>query len=355
MLFGEGRLVGNLVNAGHVTLGDRGTALTVQGNYAQTAAGKLTVNVGHPSTDFAPSLLAVTGTVAFGGALELLPLGVSGETALRGGEVDTVATYASATGSFTAASGLALVPTVDTTSITVTGQNGPNPGGSPADLSVAVKAKANAKPVVGGAAGKATVVVVNLADGPAVGTVGLQLYVSADDQIDAGDALVATRDNVRVRLKSLKAKKLSLAFKYPDLATGDYHLIARVVPSAAIADADPSDDAAATDNTIRIERASVDLGGVLSASFRKPLAAGHTERATVRLTNHGNTRFVGAVGLALTAGAGVPLTTALPVVKLKARPLDDDQAGVRPARRPRQRVGIHAPRDDRPDRRHRRV
>jgi hypothetical protein len=69
-LSGPGTIQGNLTNAGLIRPGDGGTGvLTIQGNYTQTAAGELDVNLGGTTAGTQYDQLAVTGAATLDGIL----------------------------------------------------------------------------------------------------------------------------------------------------------------------------------------------------------------------------------------------------------------------------------------------
>ena len=70
-LQGFGTVTGNLVNGGTVHPGDGPGILTVTGNYTQTSAGILDIQIGGPNAGTGFSQLNITGTAALGGTLDL--------------------------------------------------------------------------------------------------------------------------------------------------------------------------------------------------------------------------------------------------------------------------------------------
>jgi hypothetical protein len=75
LLGGTGIVYGSLTNAGQVAPGGIGVAgeLIIIGNYTQTAAGSLTVNLNGPNSQAGNSLLAVGATATLAGTLEVDP------------------------------------------------------------------------------------------------------------------------------------------------------------------------------------------------------------------------------------------------------------------------------------------
>jgi hypothetical protein len=98
-LFGTGTLAGNLTNAGTLLPVPGANPLTVAGNYTQTAAGRLEIPINGPASgQFASS--RVTGTVALGGTVVVVP-GTAYTASAQPGDHVAVLTYGgSRAGSF---------------------------------------------------------------------------------------------------------------------------------------------------------------------------------------------------------------------------------------------------------------
>jgi hypothetical protein len=101
-LRGTGTIAANVTNAGVVIPGDAPGTLTIQGNYTQTAAGALDINLGGAGGN---SQLAVSGTATLAGALNVSL--VNGFTPPSGAWF-RILTYAARAGSFTTQTGLTL-------------------------------------------------------------------------------------------------------------------------------------------------------------------------------------------------------------------------------------------------------
>jgi hypothetical protein len=72
VLSGAGTVNANVVNAALVSPGDSPGTLTVNGNYTQTAAGALTVEIGGPDSGSGYDQLAISGTATLAGAINLV-------------------------------------------------------------------------------------------------------------------------------------------------------------------------------------------------------------------------------------------------------------------------------------------
>jgi hypothetical protein len=103
-LHGTGTIAGNVTNAGIVTPGDAPGTLTIQGNYTQTAAGTLDINLAGPASF---SQLAVSGTATLAGTLNLAL--APGFTPAAGASF-AILTFAAHSGNFGTETGLILSP-----------------------------------------------------------------------------------------------------------------------------------------------------------------------------------------------------------------------------------------------------
>ncbi len=101
-LDGTGTIAGNLINAAVVTPGDAPGTLTIQGNYTQTAAGALDINVAGPGTY---GQLTVSGTATLAGALNVALTNGITPTA---GTWFRILTFAARSGDFSTETGLSL-------------------------------------------------------------------------------------------------------------------------------------------------------------------------------------------------------------------------------------------------------
>ena len=119
---GIGTLVGNVTNAGTIRPGGLGVAgtLNITGNYAQTAAGSLVLDIGGVTVGTQYDRLAITGTATLNGTLsESL---ISAFTPAAGTTFRPL-TFASATGDFSTKSGLDLGTRILAPSYDATGLN----------------------------------------------------------------------------------------------------------------------------------------------------------------------------------------------------------------------------------------
>src|SRR5262249_30969725 len=97
-LGGSGTITGNVNSAGPVNPGNNGPGLlTITGNYTQTAAGSLNIEIGGLTPGAGFDQLAVSGVATLGGALNVTQ--VNGFV-VQGGESFPVLTYGSRAGDF---------------------------------------------------------------------------------------------------------------------------------------------------------------------------------------------------------------------------------------------------------------
>jgi hypothetical protein len=106
-LTGSGTINGNVTNAGQVIPGGTGAAgtLTINGNYTQTASGALNVELGGTAAGGQYDQLAVSGTAALGGTLNVTPIHGFAPTL---GNTFQVLNFGSASNNFATDNGLAL-------------------------------------------------------------------------------------------------------------------------------------------------------------------------------------------------------------------------------------------------------
>jgi hypothetical protein len=105
LLTGAGTINGNVVNAAELAPGDSPGVLTINGNYTQTAAGTLDIEIGGPTAGSQYDQLAINGTASLAGTLNVIILNgfvPSPGTAFQ------ILTFHSHSGNFDAENGLDL-------------------------------------------------------------------------------------------------------------------------------------------------------------------------------------------------------------------------------------------------------
>ena len=156
--------------------------------------------------------------------------------------------------------------------------------------------------VVGGAAGKLTVRVVNAGTAAFSGPVELRLLVSSDATADGGDSPLVDR-TVKLSLKPGKSKSIKFKFVYPSgLPSAAYTVLAQLDPGAVAQELPKTDNVAAA-GQVTIAPPFTDL----AASFPTPLAAGYKagkkSTVAVKLTNLGNVLATGMTTITLSSSA----------------------------------------------------
>jgi Tol biopolymer transport system component len=154
-------------------------------------------------------------------------------------------------------------------------------------------------------------------------TVAVRVVASADGVVDAGDADVATFEDVRVKLKAGKAKtlklKLGLFASPPD---GSYLLLAQIDSQNVLDESNEADNTGATATAVTIAAPFVDLQPVPAESLgTAPATASPGGKMTFRVTvtNPGNVDLKATTTAALYASADATLGP--DDVSLSERPL----------------------------------
>ncbi len=203
-----------------------------------------------------------------------------------------------------------VLPQATTFTIPLSALSATPPGGTtgtpPSDVSIRL---ASSTPVgaTAGRKSKARVIIANAAGGgPVDGDVTVQLYLSSDGAIDASSPLLGTvtRD---LKLKPSHSKLFAINFRWPAAAaTGQYQLMAQMVPAGSEAASLPA-DSVATSAPFPLAAAGIDLVPAITTPAGT-FAAGRTMFATLTLQNSGNIALNGPVSLAIsaTASPGTP-------------------------------------------------
>jgi hypothetical protein len=262
VIYGSGEIIGDVVNAGRIApaVGNSlANPLKISGNLLMSSTAELTAEIGEMVVgpkqvpDGVPGpWVQVGGSATLGGTLDMLEY----DSALTKNSIETVMTYASASGSFASVQGLLLHPVIGPNSLTVPAAPGSNPGGLLPNVAVTgiggiPLPRYSIYPVplpVTGPKGNVTIWLMNDGDSPALGTATVNLYAVA--QVQGGSTtLIASRQGVRIKLKSNHSVAVHLSFVYPRaLSGGVYKLAAEVFPSASIPNTDtPEENAGLTD------------------------------------------------------------------------------------------------------------
>jgi hypothetical protein len=105
VLNGSGRINGNVVNAATINPGDSPGVLTIIGNYTQTGAGTLNIEIGGTTAGSQYDQLVVTGTATLDGTINVT---LVNNFQPKPGDTFRVLTFASHSGDFTSYNGLNL-------------------------------------------------------------------------------------------------------------------------------------------------------------------------------------------------------------------------------------------------------
>jgi subtilase family serine protease len=128
----------------------------------------------------------------------------------------------------------------------------------------------------------------------------VELFASADAAVDASDVLLKTGRKA-MRLAPGRSTGMRLRFAYPDDIDGPRFLLARVDSVDAIAEADESNNVAASTVPVAIARPFVDLAATLPNPEPVTARRGSRIRVPVGLSNGGNVAATGRVTVSLSA------------------------------------------------------
>jgi len=159
-----------------------------------------------------------------------------------------------------------------------------------------------------------TVRVTNVGDATAIGNMTVTLYASAGSTPDGSQVALTGPVTRRVNLKMGKSINIPFRATAPaSLATGNYYVLADIVPSSAIGDVDVSDKFAPTPSTITITQPFVDLEGSLSTKAAGTFTVGSRPpkliSATVSVLNAGNVPARGLMQIDLYASSGQTISS----------------------------------------------
>lgn len=153
----------------------------------------------------------------------------------------------------------------------------------------------------------AMISVTNTGDFMINGLVGVNLYASLDNSLDASDFLIGQQLGKQMKLKPGQSKTIRLKYTVPSsVPTGNYHLISQVVSS--VADSNPSNDVFVTTATTTISQPFIDMGVSFGAT-QLIVAPGQQSAASVAITNNGNIDFKGTYTLQVYVSMDPTLTT----------------------------------------------
>jgi len=155
------------------------------------------------------------------------------------------------------------------------------------------------------------------------GLVGVALYLSKDNVLDATDFLVGGVQGKHVKLRPGQSKTEVIKYTIPaGVPTGNYHLIAQVLSSTK--DNKPSNDTFVSTQTTAVSQPTIDVGITYPGTQQLLVHAGQPTALAVNVTNNGNVMFIGDVTLrvyassiqALEAPVGAPQPTVSPLASI---------------------------------------
>ena len=140
------------------------------------------------------------------------------------------------------------------------------------------------------------------------GRVGIELYLSTDQVVDASDVTLQSV-STRLRLVPGASKSLVLPFRFPSLSPagqsvppGVYYLIAQITPQSGSASSSPP-NVAVSMTPVSVAASPIDLSGTFDAIPATPpsLLPGHRASAVLQLDNTGTGTAAGLLSIGLDA------------------------------------------------------
>lgn len=143
--------------------------------------------------------------------------------------------------------------------------------------------------VVGGAKGKADLLVTNNGNDPVKQSgVSYSLYASTDGTFDGSDTLITTLTK-NLNLKAGKSKKFKFKFNYPSsLPDNNYSLLAIVDSGNGVPESNEGNNTAASGTQVTIAAPFVDFSGTLISPLPAAFVPGSKTKLKVEVTNTGN-------------------------------------------------------------------
>lgn len=189
----------------------------------------------------------------------------------------------------------------------------------PGDGDLAVDAVDGMKPGVAGRPGRVRVHVANRTTAPIKAPANVELFLSTDATLDAGDTTVTTPSARMLKLKPGATRPLAVKFAYPPVpADGNYFVLARVAGSDTTASVAP----------MLVRNPAVDLSGSVGDTSRgAPVPRGGRASTSVTLLNTGTDPVSGPLAATLFAvpagedpltGARTQLATVTKTVRINA-------------------------------------
>ncbi len=137
----------------------------------------------------------------------------------------------------------------------------------------------------------------------ATGAVTITLYASLDNNVESGDAVLATMAGKSLKLKAHASQALKMKFALPtSLSSGNYYVVAKVnAPASATGAALTANTAASRPVAIQSPFVNLTAPALATPAGMHP---GSSATVSVTLTNAGNVTASGTVSVELFAAAG---------------------------------------------------
>ena len=252
---------GNFSDTGSLTLG-AGSMLTVNRSYTQGSSATLAVDIGGSSVSGQFGQLAITGSAALAGTVNITFINGYSPTA---GDNYPITTYTSETGgsslTFTGLSGGAfsfIQPVVNATAIDLTSTT------SAADLSV----EPFSVPVNGTVGQNISIAyqVQNLSSNAATGDWFDSFFLSTTTSLNSSSLLLGTVEHTG-GLAAQGSYNGSLTAALPGVAPGQYYVIAEIDSKGLVPDVNRANNVAASSNPINVAVPSATLGQAVSGTI----------------------------------------------------------------------------------------
>jgi RHS repeat-associated protein len=254
VLNGAGTVQGNVVNAAQITPGNAPGVLMITGNYTQTSAGTLNIEIGGTTPGSGYDQLNISGTAALDGTLNISLINGFGPAF---GQTFQIMSFASSSGTFATINGLTLgFKTLFTVSL----------GASSLVLNAIVNASDLAFESVtvpaSGMPGQVVSIpytVQNLAATPATGDWFDSLYLSSDAVFDSADTLLGRVHHVG-DVAGNSSYSETLTAPVPALPNGNYHVIVLVDSRGLVPDLNRANNLGVSSGVINLSVPELPLG-----------------------------------------------------------------------------------------------
>jgi len=303
VLTGAGSITGNLVNDGQVTPGDGTTtpgAISVSGNFTQGSGGAVTIYIGGAIPTSGYCQLNVAGTATLDGSLTADTVNGFGPTK---GQTFAIVNYASETGDFAAVHG--LKSGYQTLFLENTNPTDVDLDAAQDAVDLSLEAMTFPSSAISGQNITLNFTVQNLNSTAADGDWQDSFFISPDATFDT-NALLLGRVSHTGGIAANGSYTGSLAAVVPNLADGNYHIIAELDSKQQVADSDRANTIVVSGNPIEISvptlAADASVSGSISAGqdiyYQVTTSPGQSLSFTLTLTSGNQAQlFIGAPAL----------------------------------------------------------